>query len=111
MRLSRVRTLNSEPRTLTMQALHWIIEHEFARHAVIAGAAIATLCSLLSVIVVLKRMAFIGEGLSHAGFGGVGTAVFLGLVGLNQDLMVLAFCIAMAAVIGLLTRRRQLQTG
>jgi zinc transport system permease protein len=92
-----------------MQAFHWIIEHEFARHAMIAGAAMATLCSLLSVIVVLKRMAFIGEGLSHAGFGGIGTAVFLGLMGLNQDLLVLAFCIAMAVVIGLLTRRRQLQ--
>lgn len=92
-----------------MQSLHWIIEHEFARHAVIAGAAIATLCSLLSVVVVLKRMAFIGEGLSHAGFGGIGTAVFFGLVGFNQDLLVLGFCVAMAAGIGLLTRRRHLE--
>lgn len=92
-----------------MQSLHWIIEHEFARHAVIAGAAIATLCSVLSVVVVLKRMAFIGEGLSHAGFGGIGTAVFLGLMGFHQDLLVLAFCVAMAAGIGLLTRRRRLE--
>ncbi len=92
-----------------MQAFHWIIEHEFARHAMIAGAAIATLCSLLSVVVVLKRMAFIGEGLSHAGFGGIGTAVFLGMVGFNQYLLVLAFCLAMAAGIGVLTRRRQLE--
>jgi zinc transport system permease protein len=91
-----------------MQALHWIIEHDFARHAIIAGAAIATLCSLLSVIVVLKRMAFIGEGLSHAGFGGIGTAVFLGLAGVNQDLLVLGFCVMMAIGIGLLTRRRQI---
>lgn len=75
----------------------------------VSGAAIATLCSLLSVIVVLKRMAFIGEGLSHAGFGGIGTAVFLGMVGWNQDLLVLAFCVAMAAVIGVLTRRRHLE--
>jgi zinc transport system permease protein len=91
-----------------MQAFHWIFEHEFARHAMVAGAAIATLCSLLSVIVVLKRMAFIGEGLSHAGFGGIGTAVFLGMAGVNQDLLVLGFCVMMAIGIGLLTRRRQL---
>jgi ABC-type Mn2+/Zn2+ transport system permease subunit len=92
-----------------MQSFRWIIEHQFARHAMVSGAAIATLCSLLSVIVVLKRMAFIGEGLSHAGFGGIGTAVFLGLIGWNQDLLVLAFCVAMAAAIGVLTRRRHLE--
>jgi ABC-type Mn2+/Zn2+ transport system permease subunit len=92
-----------------MHSLSWIIEYQFARHALVSGAAIATLCSLLSVIVVLKRMAFIGEGLSHAGFGGIGTAVFLGLVGWNQDLLVLGFCVAMAVVIGVLTRRRHLE--
>jgi len=92
-----------------MQSFRWIIEHQFARHAMVSGAAIATLCSLLSVIVVLKRMAFIGEGLSHAGFGGIGTAVFLGLIGWHQDLLVLAFCVAMAAAIGVLTRRRHLE--
>src|SRR5271155_3444301 len=92
-----------------MQSLHWIIEHQFARHAMVSGAAIATLCSLLSVIVVLKRRAFIGGGLSHAGFGGIGTAVCLRLVGWEQDMVVLALCMAMAIGIGVLTRRRHLE--
>lgn len=91
-----------------MQALQWILEYEFARNALIAGFAIGTVCSLLSVVVVLKRMAFIGEGVSHAGFGGVGTAIFLGLAGLRQDLVVFAFCLATALGIGLLSRRRRL---
>ena len=42
---------------------------------------------------VLRRMAFIGQGISHAGFGGVGTASLLGLGGVSQDVMVLVFCV------------------
>lgn len=91
-----------------MQALHWLAEYPFARHALLAGFAIGTVCSLLSVIVVLKRMAFIGEGVSHAGFGGVGTAIFLGLAGLKQDMVVFAFCLATAISIGVLTRRKRI---
>ncbi len=49
------------------------------REAMVTGIAVAVVCSLLSVIVVLKRMAFIGQGISHAGFGGIGTAILLGL--------------------------------
>ena len=44
--------------------------------AFLAGLALAVLCSLLSVLVVLKRMAFIGQGISHAAFGGIGTKLF-----------------------------------
>ena len=92
-----------------MQVFKWLIEFDFARHAMLTGIAVGTLCSLLSVLVVLKRMAFIGEGLSHAGFGGMATAVFLGVVGFRQDLVVLLFCVAMATMIGLLTRRRHIE--
>jgi ABC-type Mn2+/Zn2+ transport system permease subunit len=92
-----------------MQAFRWLVDYQFARHAMLTGIAVSTLCSLLSVLVVLKRMAFIGEGLSHAGFGGMGTAVFLGLVGFRQDLVVLLFCVAMAAMIGAMTRRKHIE--
>ena len=46
---------------------------------VIAGLAMAMMCSVLSVLVVLKRLAFIGQGISHAAFGGIGLAAVLGL--------------------------------
>lgn len=92
-----------------MQSIRWLIEYDFARYALVTGVAIGTLCSLLSVIVVLKRMAFIGQGISHAGFGGVGTAALLGLAGFGQDLLILAFCLATAITIGALSRRRQVE--
>ena len=63
--------------------------------------------SLLSVIVVLRRMAFIGQGISHAGFGGVGLAAFFGLVGAWQNLVVLVFCLATAISIARLARRKR----
>lgn len=94
----------------------WEIWHTpLFRNALLAGVAVGTICSLLSVIVVLKRMAFIGEGIAHAGFGGMGTALFLGLTtggmggAWKADLVVLAFCLATALAIGVLSRRRHVE--
>ncbi|MCE9591688.1 MAG: metal ABC transporter permease [Planctomycetes bacterium] len=92
-----------------MQFIHWLRDYEFVRHAVVTGIAVATVCSLLSVVVVLKRMAFIGQGISHAGFGGVGTAIFLGLTGVSQSIAVLFFCLATAFIIGVIARRRRVE--
>ncbi len=81
--------------------------------ALAAAVAVGLVCSLLSVMVVLKRMAFIGQGISHAGFGGVGTAAALGLGGAaytwQQDLIVAAFCLVTALAIGALARRRKME--
>lgn len=52
---------------------------------VVAGLAIALFAGALSVLVVVKRLAFIGQGVSHAAFGGVGLAYLLG-VGASGDL-------------------------
>lgn len=89
-------------------------EHAYAWYALIAGISVGLICSLMSVIVVLKRMAFIGQGISHAGFGGIGTAALLGFTGevylWQQDFIVLVFCIATALVIGMLTRSKRVET-
>lgn len=44
----------------------------------IVALLVAFLGGLMSVIVVLKRLAFVGQGVSHAAFGGVGLAAVLG---------------------------------
>lgn len=78
--------------------------------ALIAGAVVALIGAPLSVFVVLKRLAFIGQGVSHAAFGGVGVALVLGVAGatLASDLLqlgiVLAFSIGAALVIAALGR-------
>ncbi|MFA9477090.1 metal ABC transporter permease [Phycisphaerales bacterium AB-hyl4] len=113
-----------------MQFIDDLINFAVFRHALLTGLMVGVVCSVLSVIVVLKRMAFIGQGISHAGFGGVGTAVLIGpavgslfalpmldrlpwwlrdAVPAFDDFVVLAFCIATAVLIGVMTRRRQLE--
>ncbi len=81
---------------------------------VVSGVAIGALCAWLSVLVVLKRLAFIGQGVSHAAFGGMGLAAVLGLTALSltpaqaaaQFAVVVAFCTGAALMVGLMARGR-----
>ncbi len=45
--------------------------------ALLAFCCVAIACALLSLVVVSRRWAFIGEGIGHSGFGGAGTAWML----------------------------------
>ena len=80
--------------------------------ALILVWAVATACAVLSVFVVLLKWAFIGEGISHAGVGGAGTAAVLslGVPALGGDAagyaVAVLFCFATAAAIGWVSRRR-----
>lgn len=78
---------------------------------VIVGLIVAILCSVLSVLVVLKRMSFIGQGVSHAAFGGVGLAMALGLGAVGAGhwpvmLVVALTCVGAALGIAYLSDRR-----
>jgi len=78
--------------------------------ALLAGLGIALIGAPLSVFVVLKRLAFIGQGVSHAAFGGVGVALVLGFAGSSvtdsvmQSIIILSFSIGAALVIAALGR-------
>ena len=39
--------------------------------AIVVGLALATTCSILSVFIVLRKMAMIAESIAHAGIGGI----------------------------------------
>lgn len=93
-----------------MQAIDWLIQEPFMRQAFVTALAIATLCSFLSVFVVLKRLAFVSEGLSHAGFGAVGIAICLGITGVWRDSVILVFGLLMAVGIGLLSRKKRMES-
>lgn len=87
--------------------------HAYEWQAIAAGAAVALTCATLSIFVVLRRMAFIGQGVSHAGFGGVATAALLAhwAPALNQpvwrDAVTLAFCMVAALAMGYYGRRKR----
>jgi manganese/iron transport system permease protein len=86
--------------------------------ALYTAAAMAVACATLSVFVVSRRWAFIGEGISHSGFGGAGTAWLLALAlpgsVFEQEWVpycgVVVFSLVTAAAIGYLTRGRRIDS-
>jgi len=48
-----------------------LFKYEFIWRAIIAGSFIALVCSILGVLLVLRRLSLIGDGLAHVTFGSV----------------------------------------
>jgi len=61
-----------------IETIKIMMQYEFMQRAVIVGVLVSLCAALLGVILVLKRYAMIGDGLSHVGFGILTIAVALG---------------------------------
>lgn len=91
-----------------VQMLEWLsdpLSRQLILPALAAGAAVVVMCSVLSVLVIVKRLAFVGQGVAHSAFGGVGiAALFAALTGaswagqgsLFELAVVIAFCVLAA---------------
>ena len=84
----------------------------------LVAAALVLMSSVLSVLVVLKRLSFAGQGISHSAFGGVGVAAVLGVLlgGVGgvlapgiEFLIVLGFCTSCALLMAHISDRRRVQ--
>ncbi|MFA5595419.1 MAG: metal ABC transporter permease [Trueperaceae bacterium] len=92
----------------------------FFQRALIAGLAIAVMAGLLGVFVVQRRLSFLGDGLAHAAFGGMGIGAFVivsaDLVGsrvgfINHPILIaLPFSMLAAVVIAWLRRGTRLSS-
>jgi ABC-type Mn2+/Zn2+ transport system permease subunit len=87
--------------------------------AILTAGAMGVACSVLSVFVVLRRWAFIGEGIAHAGFGGAGTAWLLALLFPSATFLLhpagiyavaVVFCVLTAVAIGWVSREERVRT-
>lgn len=83
--------------TEIFQKLAFYFEYPVVRYAMIVGVLIALCSSLLGVTLVLKRLSFIGDGLSHVAFGAIAIATVLNLS--NNILLVAPITIAFAVLI------------
>jgi zinc transport system permease protein len=73
------------------------LQYAFVKRAIIAGSFIAIVCSLIGVLLVLRRLSLIGDGLAHVTFG----SVAIGLL-LRQHPLSIAIPIVIVSSIGIL---------
>ena len=89
----------------------WWTDYEFMQNAIMAGALVGAMCALLGVFVVQRNMAFVGDGLAHAAFGGVALGLLrdlstrLSLAWLGPIWVAVPFCLAIAMGIGWVQNR------
>jgi len=79
-----------------------MLAYGFAQRALLGGVLIAVLCSMISFFVVVRRLAFVGMGISHAAFGGVAIGL---VIGINPILAAGFFCVFVAVGIGWFSRK------
>jgi manganese/iron transport system permease protein/iron/zinc/copper transport system permease protein len=81
------------------------VTYVFFRRALLASFLVGALCGLVGVYIVLRRMSYIGHGLSHAVFGG---AVISYLLQVNFYLGAGLWGVASALLINEVAQRRKL---
>ncbi len=77
-------------------------QYAFMQRALVGGVVVGLLSAVIGVYIVLRGMSFIGAGVAHASFGGVALGFLLEV---NPLWAAVAFCLAVAWGIGLVTRR------
>lgn len=82
-----------------------LLTYGFLQRALLAGLLVGLLCGVLGFFVILKRLSFIGVGVSHSALGGIAIGV---LIGVEPLLAAAVFATAVAWAIGWLSRSGRL---
>lgn len=77
------------------------LQFGFMQRGLLASILVAAICGILGSFVVLKGLAFIGDALAHASFGGIALAF---VIGFNIYAGAFVFALATALGIGALSR-------
>ena len=82
---------------MSLEEFFSYFEYPFVRNAFIVGTLIALCAALLGVTLVLKRLSFIGDGLSHVAFGAMSMVAVAGLT--NNMLFIIPITILAAIML------------
>lgn len=82
---------------------------EFMQRALIAGLAVSAVCAVIGVFIVQRGLAFLGDGLAHAAFGGIAIGLYMGASVEHAVWIAIPFTAAIALGIGFVLRRTQLR--
>jgi len=78
------------------------LQFDFMRNALMAGVLTSIACGIVGSFVVVNRIVFLGGGIAHAAYGGIGMGYFFGF---NPLLGAVAFSLASALGMGVVRRR------
>lgn len=81
----------------------------FMQNALVAGAVLGGLCALIGTFVVQRGLAFIGDGLAHAAFGGIAIALYLGITVDRALWVALPFTVVVSALIAFVLRHGRMR--
>jgi zinc transport system permease protein len=73
-----------------------MLEYAFMQRALAAALCVGVVCGVLGFFVVLRRLAFVGMGISHSAVGGVAAGLWLGL-----DPLACAAAVAVASALAI----------
>ncbi len=83
-----------------------LFQYTFMQRAFAASTITGIVCAVIGVYVVLRGMAFIGAGISHASFAGVALGFVLGI---NPFFTTIVFCILTAWGIGIVSDKQHVK--
>ncbi len=81
-----------------------LFSYDFVQRGILTGLMIGIACALAGVFLTLRRMAFLGAGLSHAAFGGIALSMLLGV---DPFIFTAFFTVVVANLIQLLSSHRR----
>lgn len=82
-----------------------ILTYGFMQRAIVAGIAIAILCSVVGIFLVLRRYSLFGDAIAHSSFGGIALGLLVGVYPLWTAYLV---SIASALIITKIRQRFQI---
>lgn len=89
-----------------MESFFSIMDSVFLRNALLAAMLAGISCGLAGAYVVSRRLVFLSGGISHASFGGVGLAFYLGM---HPPAGALVFAILAALIVQYLSDRHEVR--
>ena len=78
-----------------MEMLFDLFQYGFMQRALISAIAIAVICSIVGLFLVLKRHSLFGDALAHVAFGGISLGLFTGIYPLRT-----AYIVAILSAVG-----------
>jgi zinc transport system permease protein len=89
-----------------MEAIVELFGYTFFQNAFLAAGLASITCGIIGTYIVSKRMVFITGGITHASFGGIGIAYY---VGINPILGAAVFALLTALGIEVLTKKAEIR--